>query len=130
MSRSRVFQLKPLDDSDLFDVAKAAIKDKTRGYGKWNVEFESGAMELLVEKSGGDARSLLNALELAIETTPDSFPPPLDDNIYISMPSQCTMYNTPTATAKTLAFRAGGILVWHFLPSCRYSLLLAGGGHL
>lgn len=49
------------------------------------------------------------------------------DNIYIHA---ITMYNTPTATAKTLAFRAGGILVWHFLPSCRYSLLLAGGGQL
>ncbi len=84
VSRSRVFQLKALEDSDLFDVAKAAIGDKSRGYGKWNVEFEPGALELLVEKSGGDARSLLNALELAIETTPESFPPPLEQNIFIS----------------------------------------------
>lgn len=85
VSRSRVFQLKPLEDSDLFEVAKAAIKDINRGYGKWNVEFESGAMELLVEKSSGDARSLLNALELAIETTPVNFPPPLNENIFISI---------------------------------------------
>jgi len=84
VSRSRVFQLRPLEDSDLFEVAKAAIEDRERGYGKWSIKFETGALELLVEKSAGDARSLLNALELAIETTPDNFPPPIDDEIYIS----------------------------------------------
>lgn len=85
VSRSRVFQLRPLEDSDLFEVARAAVSDINRGYGKWRVEFEDGAMKLLIEKSSGDARSLLNALELAIETTPEDFPPPDGTKIYISI---------------------------------------------
>ncbi|MGL1891509.1 MAG: AAA family ATPase [Spirochaetaceae bacterium] len=85
VSRSRVFQLKQLEDSDLFDVAKAALADKKRGYGNWNVEFIQGALELLVEKASGDARSLLNAIELAVETTPDSFPPPHGEKIIINL---------------------------------------------
>lgn len=84
VSRSRVFQLKHLEDKDLFHVAKAAIKDEKRGYGKWDVVFDSGALELLVEKASGDARSLLNALELAIETTPENFPPKDGETIFIS----------------------------------------------
>ena len=73
-----------MEDSDLFEVAYGAIKDKSRGYGKWKIIFEEGALELLVEKSSGDARSLLNALELAIETTPENFPPPENQEIFIS----------------------------------------------
>jgi len=69
VSRSRIFQLKPLDAGGLMKTARNAIADKERGYGKWQVSFEEGALEHLVEVSGGDARSLLNALELAIETS-------------------------------------------------------------
>lgn len=70
VSRSRIFQLKPLTDQDLVNIAKQAINDKERGYGKLDISFEEGALEHLVEVSKGDARSLLNALELAVETTP------------------------------------------------------------
>ena len=75
VSRSRVFQLKPLTNQDLMNAAIAAIKDKERGYGRWNVQFEDGALEHLVETANGDARSLLNALELAVETTPNDWQP-------------------------------------------------------
>lgn len=75
VSRSRVFQLTKLTDDDLFRIAEQAISDKERGYGRYRVEFEQGALEHLVDVASGDARSLLNALELAVETTPDSFPP-------------------------------------------------------
>lgn len=75
VSRSRVFQLKPLTNEDLMKAADAALKDKERGYGRWNVQFEPGALEHLVETANGDARSLLNALELAVETTPDEWNP-------------------------------------------------------
>lgn len=75
VSRSRVFQLKPLTPQDLKKAALNALRDKTRGYGKWNVTFEEGALEHLIETANGDARSLLNALELAVETTPDSWQP-------------------------------------------------------
>lgn len=84
VSRSRVFQLKKLTDEDLFRIAEQAISDKERGYGKYDVEFEDGALEHLVSVSAGDARTLLNALELAVETTPDSFPPEDGSRIYIS----------------------------------------------
>ena len=85
VSRSRIFQLKPLDEEDLVRVARQALSDPERGYGRWNVEFAPGAMEHLVHVANGDARSLLNALELAVETTPERFPPPLGQTIHISM---------------------------------------------
>jgi putative ATPase len=69
VSRSRVFQLKALEKKDLMLTALRALSDAERGYGKLHVRFEEGALEHLVEVSGGDARSLLNALELAVETT-------------------------------------------------------------
>jgi putative ATPase len=75
VSRSRVFQLKSLDASDLRAVADAALLDRERGYGRWRVEFEEGALEHLVDAADGDARSLLNALELAVETSADPWPP-------------------------------------------------------
>lgn len=84
VSRSRIFQLKPLTDSDLLHIALDAISDKLRGYGRYRVEFEEGALEHLVSVASGDARSLLNALELAIETTPEKFPPEEGSLIYIT----------------------------------------------
>ena len=84
VSRSRIFQLKKLTDDDLRKVAEQAIHDPERGYGRFHVTFEDGALEHLISVSSGDARSLLNALELAVETTPDSYPPPPGSEIYIS----------------------------------------------
>lgn len=84
VSRSRVFQLKPLSDDDLMKAARQAISDSARGYGRWRVEFEDGALEHLVRTANGDARSLLNALELAVETTPEKWPPADGSMIYIS----------------------------------------------
>lgn len=75
VSRSRVFQLKPLQKEDLYKAALQALNDVERGYGHWNVQFEEGALEHLVETANGDARSLLNALELAVETTPEKWNP-------------------------------------------------------
>ncbi len=75
VSRSRVFQLKPLTKQDLQKAAEQALTDKERGYGNYKIEFESGALEHLIETANGDARSLLNALELAVETTPEKWNP-------------------------------------------------------
>lgn len=75
VSRSRVFQLKPLTTDDLHKAATMAINDAERGYGHYKIEFEEGALEHLIETANGDARSLLNALELAIETTPEQWKP-------------------------------------------------------
>lgn len=75
VSRSRVFELKALSEQNLFDAAQACLLDKERGYGKWKVVFEKGALEHLVKTANGDLRSLFNAFELAIETTPAIWAP-------------------------------------------------------
>ncbi|MEO1590299.1 MAG: AAA family ATPase [Cyanobacteria bacterium J06632_22] len=73
VSRSRVFQLKPLENADLKVVLDHALQDTERGYGKRAIHINPDAIEHLVNVANGDARALLNALELAIETTkPDS----------------------------------------------------------
>jgi putative ATPase len=69
VSRSRIFQLKPLTQDDLFAVARQALADPERGYGKLNVEVDDDALAHLVDVANGDARGVLNALELAVETT-------------------------------------------------------------
>ncbi len=75
VSRSRVFQLKPLTSDDLKKASTMALTDTERGYGHWNIQFETGALEHLIDTANGDARSLLNALELAVETTPEKWSP-------------------------------------------------------
>jgi putative ATPase len=70
VSRSRIFQLRPLTEADLYAVARQALTDKERGYGTLNVAIDDDALEHLVNVANGDARALLNALELAVETTP------------------------------------------------------------
>ncbi|OQX29673.1 MAG: hypothetical protein B0D92_02485 [Spirochaeta sp. LUC14_002_19_P3] len=85
VSRSRIFQLTGLDEAHLFAIAHQVLSDTKRGYGRWKVEFEPGALDHLVSVSSGDARSLLNALELAVETTPEAFPPPEGEHIVISL---------------------------------------------
>lgn len=75
VSRSRIFQLKALTGDDLLKIAQQALHDPERGYGKYHISFEEGALEHLVEVAGGDARSLLNALQLAVETSVEPFPP-------------------------------------------------------
>jgi putative ATPase len=69
VSRSRIFQLKPLEASDLRQVAQIALDDPERGYGDRPISLTSDALEHLVNVANGDARTLLNALELAVETT-------------------------------------------------------------
>ncbi|MGI5100130.1 AAA family ATPase [Treponema vincentii] len=85
VSRSRVFQLKALTDADLYRTAERCLRDTERGYGKWKVSFTDGALEHLIETAAGDARSLLNALELAVETSVEHWPPPAGTEITIDM---------------------------------------------
>jgi putative ATPase len=70
VSRSRVFQLKSLTEADLHQVIDQTLHDSERGYGRLNVNIDETAIEHLVNVTNGDARALLNALELAVETTP------------------------------------------------------------
>ena len=69
VSRSRVFQLKPLSEEELAVILRRAMADEERGYGKLKVEVDDEVMAHLVRVAGGDARTALNALELAVETT-------------------------------------------------------------
>ena len=85
VSRSRVFQLKGLTEEDLRNIVNQTISDPVRGYGSWQIEFDQDALNHLVNVAGGDARSLLNALQLAIETTPESFPPEPGTVIHITL---------------------------------------------
>jgi putative ATPase len=70
VSRSRIFQLKPLQEADLEQVIDQALQDRDRGYGQLTVQLDADARAHLVNVANGDARALLNALELAVETTP------------------------------------------------------------
>ncbi len=69
VSRSRIFQLKVLSQDELRQVARAALEDSERGYGNWNVHINEDALDHLTDVANGDARAVLNALELGVETT-------------------------------------------------------------
>ncbi|MGA9351688.1 MAG: AAA family ATPase [Anaerolineae bacterium] len=69
VSRSRVFQLRPMSEEELAVILRRALADEERGYGKLKVEINDETMAHLVRVAGGDARIALNALELAVETT-------------------------------------------------------------
>ncbi len=70
VSRSRVFSLKPLDEEALGKILQNALQDKERGYGNLPIDMDKEARQHLIRICGGDARNLLNALELAVESTP------------------------------------------------------------
>jgi putative ATPase len=70
VSRSRIFQLRPLDDSDVERIIQSALEHPERGYGSRDAHLDPEALAHLVRVSGGDARNALNALELAVESTP------------------------------------------------------------
>ena len=69
VSRSRLFRLLPLEPDDLHQLLQRALNDEERGYGTRRVMVTPDAAEHLVDVAGGDARSLLNALELAVESS-------------------------------------------------------------
>jgi putative ATPase len=68
LSRSRVFQLRSLDADNLRRIAQQALA-APHGYAHIKVKLQDDALEHLVNVANGDARALLNALELAVETT-------------------------------------------------------------
>ncbi len=70
LSRSRVFELKPLTADQIRDIIQRALTDKDRGFGFRRITIDEDALEHLVRMADGDARSALNALELAVLTTP------------------------------------------------------------
>lgn len=69
LSRSRIFELKPLDKEDIKELLKRALTDREKGMGSYRAVAEEEALDFLAEVAGGDARAALNAIELGILTT-------------------------------------------------------------
>ena len=69
ISRSVIFELKPLSREDIKELLKRAVYDKEKGMGSYDAVLEEDAMEFLADLAGGDARHALNAIELGIMTT-------------------------------------------------------------
>ncbi len=69
ISRSIIFELKPLTKENIETLLDRAVTDKEKGMGSYNAVLEKDAREFLADISGGDARAALNALELGILTT-------------------------------------------------------------
>lgn len=69
LSRSRLFRLQPLTDEEIKEVIHRALTDKERGFGNYTIEMEEDALNHLVHVANGDARTALNAFELAVLTT-------------------------------------------------------------
>ncbi len=70
LSRSRVFQLVPLREDEIIAILHYALEDAERGLGRLPIRLTEEAAQHLARVAGGDARSALNALELAAKTTP------------------------------------------------------------
>ena len=69
LSRSVIFELKPIPVEGVKELIRTAVQDCERGMGAYNAVIEEDALEFLAELSGGDARHALNAVELGIMTT-------------------------------------------------------------
>ncbi len=81
ISRSRVFQLRNLNQTETRLLLERALTDKERGYGERRILLDPAAGDHLAEIATGDARNALNALELAVESTP----PGADGVIHITL---------------------------------------------
>ncbi len=81
VSRSIIFELKPLTKNDIKTIIKRALYDKERGMGIYNCDITEEALDFMADVSNGDARTALNALELAVLTTEKND----DDKIHIDI---------------------------------------------
>ena len=69
ISRSVIFELKPLEKEDICTLIKRAVYDQERGMGAYHAVIEEDALDFLADIAGGDARAALNAVELGVLTT-------------------------------------------------------------
>lgn len=87
ISRSVIFELKPLSAQDIKTLIKKAVYDKEKGMGAYDATIDEEAIEFIADVANGDARNALNAIELGILTTDRA-----DDNlihITLEVASQC-----------------------------------------
>ena len=85
ISRSLIFELKPLSESELLTILNNTLKDRERGLGKLPLQVDRKALEFLAKLSDGDARRALNGLEVAVLTTAKS----KDGTIHITLQAAC-----------------------------------------
>ena len=69
ISRSQIFELKPLSDDNIKTLINKALTDRDNGLGSFNADITPEAMEFLADQANGDARRALNAIELGVMTT-------------------------------------------------------------
>lgn len=69
LSRSRIFELKPLEKDDIKQLIYRAVTDSERGMGTYRVKIDEDAADFLADTANGDARAALNAVELGVLTT-------------------------------------------------------------
>ena len=69
LSRSNIFELKPLDKEDILTLIRRAVEDDKKGMGMYRAVIDSDAAEFLADVAGGDARRAISAVELAVLTT-------------------------------------------------------------
>ena len=70
LSRSQIFELKPLSKENVLTLIYKAVEDEERGMGAYHAVIDEDAAEFLADVAGGDARHALNAVELGVMTTP------------------------------------------------------------
>ena len=81
ISRSIIFELKPLSNDNIKSIIKKAIEDDERGLGSFHAIIDDDALDFLADVAGGDARTALNAIELGVLTTDRSE----DEKIHITI---------------------------------------------
>lgn len=82
LSRSSVFELKPLEKADIKELVRRAVYDEKKGMGSYHAEVSDEAAEFLADVANGDARAALNAVELGVLTTDRD---PSDGKIHIDL---------------------------------------------
>lgn len=81
LSRSMIFELKPLEQADIKILLQRALTDSERGLGSYHAVIDEDALDFLADMAGGDARHALNAIEMAVLTTQRS----ADGKIHVTM---------------------------------------------
>ena len=92
LSRSAIFELRPLSIEDMRTIIHRAVYDTERGMGAYHAEIDGDALDFLADLAGGDARTALNAVELGVLTTD----PAADGKIHLTLNvvSECIQKRT------------------------------------
>ncbi len=92
LSRSSIFELKPLTKEDIKTLLQRAVTDEKKGMGSYRAVLEEDALDFLADMAGGDARAALNGIELGIMTTPRA----CDGHIHLTLEvvSECIQKRT------------------------------------